>query len=247
MKILITNDDGLHAPGIHVLAEMAKKFGEVTVVVPDGARSAQSMALTIMTPVSVKPLHTEDNVEWWICSGTPADCVKLACSQLMEEQPDVILSGINHGSNASVNVLYSGTIGAALEGTMHDIPSIGFSICDHSMDVDMSFCLPLFEKVLSGVIKHGLPKGVCLNVNAPVGPVNGLRVCRQASGRWANDFTKDDAPRPWDYYWMVGDFFNTEPNEEADSASLEKGYVTIVPIQTDMTAYSALEYCKKLL
>ena len=247
MKILITNDDGLHAPGIHVLAEMAKKFGEVVVVVPDGARSAQSMALTIMTPVSVKPLHTEDNVEWWVCSGTPADCVKLACSQLMEEQPDVILSGINHGSNASVNVLYSGTIGAALEGTMHDIPSIGFSICDHSMDVDMSFCLPLFEKVLSGVIKHGLPKGVCLNVNAPVGSVNGLRVCRQASGRWANDFTKDDAPRPWDYYWMVGDFFNTEPNEEADSASLEKGYVTIVPIQTDMTAYSALEYCKKLL
>lgn len=247
MKILITNDDGLHASGIRVLAEMAKKFGDVVIVVPDGPRSAQSMALTIMTPVSVKPLHTEDNVEWWVCSGTPADCVKLACSQLMDEQPGIILSGINHGSNASVNVLYSGTIGAALEGTMHDIPSIGFSICDHSMDVDMSFCLPLFEKVLAGVIKHGLPKGVCLNVNAPIGPVNGLRVCRQASGRWANDFTKDNAPRPWNYYWMVGDFFNTEQDEEADSASLEKGYVTIVPIQIDMTAHFALEYCKKLL
>lgn len=247
MKILITNDDGIHAPGVHILAEMAKKFGDVVAVVPDGPRSAQSMALTVNTPIFAKPLHTDDGIEWWEVSGTPADCVKIAASQLVEHKPDVIISGINHGSNASVNVLYSGTVGAALEGTMHDVPSIAFSICDHSFDVDMQFCLPYFEKVLGGVLKYGLPNGVCINVNAPVGLIKGIRVCRQAFGRWANEFTKDNAPRPWNYYWMVGDFFNTENDEAGDSASLEKGYVTIVPVQVDMTSYSTLEHCKKFL
>lgn len=242
--ILITNDDGIEAPGIHLLAEMASKYGEVAVVAPDGPRSAQSMALTITMPVSAKIVEKTGNITWWKCSGTPSDCVKLACSQLLDRQPDLVLSGINHGSNASVNVLYSGTIGAALEGTMHDIPSIGLSICDHSFEVSFEYCLPYFEKVVAGVCEKGLPEGVCLNVNAPVGEVKGMRVCRQAKGKWANDFTKDNAPRTIDYYWMVGDFFNTEPDTAADQASIDEGYITITPIQTDMTAYSAMKFCE---
>lgn len=247
MNILITNDDGINAPGLGKLAEMASRYGNVFVVAPDGPRSAQSMALTITIPISAKIVRRENNITWYQCSGSPADCVKLACSQLLDPAPDIILSGINHGSNTSVNVLYSGTIGAALEGAMHNVPSIGFSICDHSLDVSFDYCLPHFERVLANTIKHGLPHDVCLNVNAPVGPVKGIRLCRQSAGRWANDFTRDNAPRTVDYYWMVGDFFNTEPDESADQASVELGYITVVPIQTDMTAFSAMEHCKKIV
>lgn len=246
--ILITNDDGIHAPGIKLLAEMAARHGEVVVVAPDSHRSAQSSALTIDHPVSAKVVRREEKITYWSCSGTPADCVKLAMSQLLEEKPDLVLSGINHGSNASVNVLYSGTMGAAIEGAMHDVPSIGFSINDHSLEVSFEYCLPYYEKILKRVLEKGLPKEISLNVNAPVGEIKGVRVCRQAAGRWANDFTLDNAPRPVKYYWMVGDFFNTEKNDpEADQVAMNEGYISIVPVQVDMTAYSAMEFCKENL
>lgn len=246
--ILITNDDGIQAPGIKLLATMASRYGEVVVVAPDGPRSAQSSALTINTPVSASIVRQEGNITYWACSGTPADCVKLAMSQLLERKPDLVLSGINHGSNASVNILYSGTMGAAIEGTMHDIPSVGLSINDHSLEVSFEYCLPYFERIIQRVMAKGLPHDVCLNVNAPVGPVEGLRVCRQAAGRWANDFTPDNAPRAVRYFWMVGDFFNTEQGDpEADQVSMNQGYITIVPVQVDMTAYAAMDFCRNNL
>lgn len=246
--ILITNDDGIQAPGIQLLAQMASRHGDVVVVAPDGPRSAQSSALTINNPVSARIVAQERNITFWSCTGTPADCVKLAMSQLLDRTPDLLISGINHGSNASVNVLYSGTMGAAIEGTMHDVPSVGLSINDHSLDVSFEYCLPYFESIVEKVLDKGLPHDVCLNVNAPVGEVKGLRVCRQAAGRWANDFTPDNAPRPVRYYWMVGDFFNTEQDDpEADQVSMSQGYITIVPVQIDMTAYQALDFCRKNL
>lgn len=246
--ILITNDDGIQAPGIQLLALMASRHGDVVVVAPDGPRSAQSSALTINYPVSAKIVSHEGNITYWSCTGTPADCVKLAMSQLLDRTPDLLISGINHGSNASVNVLYSGTMGAAIEGTMHDVPSVGLSINDHSLDVSFEYCLPYFESIVEKVLDKGLPHDVCLNVNAPVGEIKGLRVCRQAAGRWANDFTPDNAPRPVRYYWMVGDFFNTEQDDpEADQVSMSQGYITIVPVQIDMTAYQALDFCRKNL
>ena len=146
--ILITNDDGIQAGGIHELALLAKKYGRVTVVAPNGPRSAQSSALTIEQPVYAINHHSEDDIQWFSCSGTPTDCVKLAITQLMPERPQLILSGINHGSNASINVIYSGTMGAAIEGCLHGIPSIGFSLCNHSLNADFSPCLPFFEKIL---------------------------------------------------------------------------------------------------
>lgn len=246
--ILVSNDDGITSPGIHRLAEMAARHGRVVVVAPDGPRSGQAASLTINVPVSAHHIPSTDGIEWWSCSGTPTDCVKLALTQLMPEQPDIVVAGINHGSNASVNVLYSGTIGAAQEGTMHDLPSIAFSITDHAMDVDFSHCLPVFEQVLVRVLMHGLPHEVLLNVNSPVGPVHGLRVCRQASGRWANDFMEDNSPRSDRFFWMVGDFFNTEQDDpEADQVSIEQGYVTAVPVRIDRTDYDSLELLKRNL
>ncbi len=245
--ILITNDDGIQAGGIHELALLAKKYGRVTVVAPNGPRSAQSSALTIEQPVYAINHHSEDDIQWFSCSGTPTDCVKLAITQLMPERPQLILSGINHGSNASINVIYSGTMGAAIEGCLHGIPSIGFSLCNHSLNADFSPCLPFFEKILKDVIDNGLPKDVCLNVNAPAIPViKGIKVCRQAEGRWGDDFIPAEAPRPNKYYWMTGDFnFEKSDDLNLDQIALEAGYISIVPTTFDLTAYRAMDYCRR--
>ena len=200
MLILITNDDGIQAKGVQTIARVAAKYGNVVVVAPNGPRSAQSSALTIEVPVSVKPIPSDvENITQFAVSGTPADCVKLAISQLLDEKPDLVISGINHGSNASINVIYSGTIGAAIEGALHGIPSIGFSLCDHDADADFEPSLPYFEQIIAKTINSGMPKDICLNVNAPKGEVKGIRACRQAEGRWANDFGKTLAPRANDY------------------------------------------------
>lgn len=245
--ILITNDDGIQAKGIQTIARVAAKYGNVVVVAPNGPRSAQSSALTIEVPVSVKPVPSDvENITQYAVSGTPADCVKLAISQLLDEKPDLVISGINHGSNASINVIYSGTIGAAIEGALHGIPSIGFSLCDHAADADFEPSLPYFEQIIAKTIQSGMPKDICLNVNAPKGAVKGVRACRQAEGRWANDFGKTDAPRANDYYWLIGDFMFLNDNDmKADQCAIENGYITVVPLQFDMTAYKALDFCSQ--
>jgi 5'-nucleotidase len=203
--------------------------------------------LTIEVPVSVKPVPSDvENITQFAVSGTPADCVKLAISQLLDEKPDLVISGINHGSNASINVIYSGTIGAAIEGALHGIPSIGFSLCDHDADADFEPSLPYFEQIIAKTINSEMPKDICLNVNAPKGEVKGIRACRQAEGRWANDFGKTPAPRANDYYWLIGDFMFLNDNDmNADQCAIENGYITVVPLQFDMTAYKAIEFCKQ--
>lgn len=245
--ILITNDDGIQAKGIQTIARVAAKYGNVVVVAPNGPRSAQSSALTIEVPVSVKPVPSDvENITQFAVSGTPADCVKLAISQLLDEKPDLVISGINHGSNASINVIYSGTIGAAIEGALHGIPSIGFSLCDHDADADFEPSLPYYEQIIAKTINSEMPKDICLNVNAPKGEVKGIRACRQAEGRWANDFGKTPAPRANDYYWLIGDFMFLNDNDmNADQCAIENGYITVVPLQFDMTAYKAIEFCKQ--
>lgn len=247
MLILITNDDGIQAKGIQTIARVAAKYGDVVVVAPNGPRSAQSSALTIEVPVSVKPVPSDvENITQYAVSGTPADCVKLAISQLLDKKPDLVISGINHGSNASINVIYSGTIGAAIEGALHGIPSIGFSLCDHDADADFEPSLPYFEQIIAKTLNSQMPKDICLNVNAPKGEVKGIRSCRQAEGRWANDFGKTEAPRACDYYWLIGDFMFLNDNDmSADQCAIENGYITVVPLQFDMTAYKALDFCKQ--
>ncbi len=247
MLILITNDDGIQAKGIQTIARVAAKYGRVVVVAPNGPRSAQSSALTIEVPVSVKRVPSDnENITQYAVSGTPADCVKLAISQLLDQKPDLVISGINHGSNASINVIYSGTIGAAIEGALHGIPSIGFSLCDHDADADFEPSLPYFEQIIAKTINSGMPKDICLNVNAPKGAVKGIRACRQAEGRWANDFGKTEAPRANDYYWLIGDFMFLNDNDmKADQCAIENGYITVVPLQFDMTAYKALDFCSQ--
>ena len=171
------------------------------------------------------------------------DCVKLAIDQLLPRKPDLVLSGINHGSNASVNVIYSGTMGAAMEGSLHDVPSIGFSLCDHSSDADFTETLAYFKAIVKQVLRDGLPEGVCLNVNAPMGDLKGIRVCRQAHGRWANEYERHSAPRPLDYYWLIGDFNSVDAaSDDTDQWALDHGYVSIVPIHTDMTHYKTMEF-----
>lgn len=246
--ILITNDDGIRARGINAIADIAARHADVVIVAPDGPRSAQSSALTIEYPVSARRLPSDDGITRYAISGTPADCVKLAMSQLLHRRPALLISGINHGSNASANVIYSGTIGAAIEGCRHDIPSIGFSLCDHSPEADFSHALPFFERIILSTLHAAqpMPHNVCLNVNAPIGDIRGIRVCHQGEGIWADEFMKDPAPRSVDYYWMVGNFsYNGDPDDQtADQIALDQGYISIVPVHVDMTAYHALEYCR---
>ena len=204
--ILITNDDGIQAKGIRGLINLLASFADIWVVAPNGPRSAQSSAITVEIPVSVKPIVGVEGVTEVACSGTPTDCVKLAIDQLLPRKPDLLLSGINHGSNASINVIYSGTMGAAMEGSLHNVPSVGLSLCSHSADADFSLALPYFLDIIKQTLESGLPDGVSLNVNAPVGEIQGCRVSKQAHGRWANEFEKHDAPRLLDYYWLIGDF-----------------------------------------
>ncbi|MDR0829812.1 MAG: 5'/3'-nucleotidase SurE [Prevotellaceae bacterium] len=243
--ILITNDDGYNSKGINTLIELAKPFGKILVVAPDTPRSAQSSALTVAVPVTCNEICNEENLRIVACSGTPADCVKFAlCSQFpnFEGLPDIVLSGINHGANSSINVMYSGTMGATIEGTLYNIPSIGFSICDHNLDADFSICKKYFSEIIKDVLENGLPQGVCLNVNAPVGEIRGVKYCRQARGTWENEFLPSAAPLGRKCYWMTGDFINEEPQAaDTDEYALANGFISIQPVQTDFTDYGYLK------
>ncbi len=243
--ILITNDDGVQARGLAELTRLASRFGEVVVVAPDGARSGQSNAITMTQPLYRKRVSQTDNVTIYQCSGTPTDCVKMALNNVLERKPDLILSGINHGSNASINVIYSGTMGAVLEGCSQGVPSIGFSLCDHQPDADFSEALVPFEAILARVIEHSLPQGVCLNVNAPQGKIKGTRICCQTKGQWVEEFEARTTPFNQPYYWMTGRYENLEPtNTATDEWALNNGYVSVVPTTYDLTHYESLAWLK---
>lgn len=244
--ILITNDDGIYAKGITELIDIAREMGDVVVVAPDRARSAQSSALTITVPMMYETLKDTPELKMFACTGTPADCIKLALSEEMLEfnsKPDLIISGINHGSNASINIIYSGTLGAAIEGSLHGIPSIGFSLCDHTMGADFSHCKPYFRQIVKRVLEDStLPKNLCLNVNAPAGELKGMRLTRQSSGSWHKEIHRSEIPFGGSCYWMTGWFKNDEPGAiGTDETALSEGFVSIQPVSVDMTNYQLLK------
>lgn len=244
--ILVTNDDGYSAPGIRLLAELAQGFGDVIVLAPDGPQSGQSSALTVDVPVRVMLKEERPGCKLYKTNGKPADCVKVALNKILPEKPDFIFSGINHGSNASLNVIYSGTMGAALEGAIVGIPAIGFSITSHSWEVDFSNGITHMKNIIQNVIKQGLPHGVCLNVNIPDSEIKGVKVCRQSKGKWHKEFITNTDPRGQEYYWLTGEYLNGEPEAtDTDIWALNNGYISIVPVRCDMTDYGYLEKLQK--
>ncbi len=244
--ILISNDDGVYAKGLNELVEVMRLFGNIVVVAPDSPRSGMSHAITVDRPLRVTKLQDDAGLEVYSCTGTPVDCVKLACNQLLNRLPDFVISGINHGSNTSVSIIYSGTMGAALEGCIHGIPSIGFSLSDYNQDADFSRSKKVVARVFQTVAEHGLPEGICLNVNIPKGEVKGIRFCRQTRGKWVEEFEQRTDPHGRDYYWLTGYFNNSETEaRDTDDFALMEGFVSVVPVSTDMTAYTAFQFMQK--
>lgn len=249
--ILISNDDGYQAKGINVLVDMLRDMADILVCAPDSARSGYSCAFSATVPLRLTKQHEENGIEIWSSNGTPTDCVKLALSQLLDRRPDMVVGGINHGDNSSVNSHYSGTMGVTLEGCMKYIPSVAFSLCDHADDADFEPLRPYIRDITGRVLQQGLPKGVCLNVNFPVsekGEYNGVKICRMCQGSWLNEITTCHHPRGYDYYWMVGHYENDEPTStDTDRWALDHGYVAITPTRIDVTAYEEMEQLRSTL
>lgn len=243
--ILITNDDGVSAKGLKELTEVMRLFGDVVIVAPDSHRSGMSNAITVDHPIRVTKTIDEEGFQVYKCTGTPVDCVKLAFNQLLDRYPDFVVSGINHGSNTSISVVYSGTMGGALEGCIHGIPSIGFSLNDYEHEADFSRAKIYVARVFQQVAENGLPPFVCLNVNIPKGEIKGAKVCRQTSGKWVEEYDKRTDPHKREYYWMTGYFKNFEEDVvDTDITALENGYVSVVPVNADMTCYQTFERMK---
>jgi 5'-nucleotidase len=244
--ILISNDDGVQAKGLHALIEAIEPFGDIFVVAPEKGESGKSHAITITHPVRVSKIQENSHTVIYSCTGTPVDSVKLAINQLMPRKPDFLVSGINHGSNASISVIYSGTMGAAVEGCLNGIPSIGFSVLDHSNNADFSIAKAYIGSIFNNVINNGLPLGICLNVNFPVVPIDkikGIKVCRQTKGVWKEEYEKRKDPHNHDYYWLTGDFHNYEPEaKDTDEWALANNYISIVPIHVDLTSNAGIKH-----
>jgi 5'-nucleotidase len=242
--ILVCNDDGITAPGIRNLIAVANRLGEVVVVAPDGPQSGMGHAITINSTLRCDRYKVDQGPQVeYACSGTPVDCVKLAVNVVLPRRPDLILSGINHGSNSSINVIYSGTMSAAVEGALEGIPSIGFSLCDYSWEADFSPALPYIEHLARTVLENGLPQGVCLNVNIPKHDgiaYKGVKVARMARANWEEEFDVRKDPRGKTYYWLTGQFVNYDGGEDTDEWALKHHYISVVPISFDMTAHQTL-------
>ena len=248
--ILISNDDGYEAKGIRCLVDMLRDKGRIVVCAPEAARSGFSCAFSATTPLTLTLRERQgDNVEIWSSNGTPVDCVKLALSEILDRKPDIVIGGINHGDNGSVNTHYSGTMGVTIEGCMKYLPSVAFSLCNHEEDADFEPLRPYVRRFFDHVLSHGLPKGVCLNINFPVATeFRGVRLCRMAPGTWGQEITRCHHPRGYDYFWMVGHYNNDEPEaEDTDNWAVTHGYVSITPTRIDVTAYEAFEELSSLL
>lgn len=243
--ILVTNDDGITAPGIRALIEVMNTIGDVLVVAPDTPQSAMGHAITINDTLycnKIKPIDGQAQQEY-SCSGTPVDCVKLAVNEVLKRKPDLCVSGINHGSNSSINVIYSGTMSAAVEAGTIGIPAIGFSLLDYSLEADFEPAKKYVKKLVMECLENGLPKGVVLNVNIPKlteDKIKGIKVCRQANAHWEEKFDKRTNPLGRDYYWLTGEFVNNDKGEDTDEWALANGFVSVVPVQFDLTAHHAI-------
>lgn len=248
--LLLSNDDGYQAKGINELEKVAAQFGHVIVMAPDSPRSGFSTCITSEHPVSYKKISESDTIEVYSCTGTPVDCIKLALMELAPETPDLIISGINHGSNAGINAHYSGTMGAAFEGCMKRIPSIGFSLCDHRADADFTPLYPWIAKCIQDTLQNGLPEGVCLNVNFPEhAPYKGLKICTQDIGVWENEwFRTPIPPRNKEVFWITGSYRSLKKDDQTtDNWALDHGYIAVSPLQIDMTARSTMDALEKRL
>ena len=245
--ILISNDDGYQAKGIISLVDMLRDLADIIVCAPEDARSGFSCAFSATTPLRLYKRHEEPGIQIWSSNGTPVDCVKLALSQICPRKPDMVIGGINHGDNASVNTHYSGTMGVTLEGCMKYIPSVAYSLCDYREDADFEPLRSYIRKMTEHVLSEGLPIGVCLNVNFPlVKKYKGVRVCRMSLGTWGSEISTCHHPRGYDYYWMVGHYQNDEPDAiDTDRWALDNGYVAITPTRIDVTAHEAMKDLKK--
>lgn len=247
--ILLTNDDGLYAAGLKTLLEVMEEFGKVVLISTIESMSGMSQALTVKTPLRVKLLEENDNHRIYTCNGTPTDCVKLAINQLLDRMPDCVASGINHGSNASVSVLYSGTMAAAIEGCLYGITSVGFSLNNFSPSADFSVCKKYIRTVMKKLASEPLPAGVCLNVNIPAAKkdeIKGIKICRQSKGNWKEEFEKRKDPMGKTYYWLTGIFRNHEPEAtDTDEWAIVNNFVSVVPVTVDMTAHWYVDQLKE--
>lgn len=244
--ILVTNDDGITAKGIRTLISVMNEIGNVVVVAPDSPQSAQGHAITINETLYCDEIVIDSAApqKEYSCSGTPVDCVKMATHEILKRKPDLCVSGINHGSNAAINVIYSGTMSAAIEAGIEGIPSVGFSLLDYSANADFEPCKKIIRSISNQILNNGLPKGVVLNVNIPKltdKEIKGIKVCRQANAHWEEEFDKRTSPMGRDYYWLTGKFVNEDKGQDTDEWALENGYVSVVPTQFDLTAHHYIQ------
>lgn len=251
--ILISNDDGILAPGLHRLIETVEQFGDVIAVAPDMPQSGKSSAMTVNAPLRINnapsTVNVSENTKLFSVSGTPVDCIKLAMNRIVPRRPNLVLAGINHGSNAGVNIIYSGTMGAVLEGCIQGIPSIGFSLLHHSLSADFSHCLPWVEKIVKDVLDHSLPHDVCLNVNFPAQvEIDGLKVVRAARSHWTEEYQRYVDPHGKPFYWLTGGLINEEPDsEDTDMYWLDRNYASVVSATPSQNAIDAIAAIKTRL
>jgi 5'-nucleotidase len=247
--ILVTNDDSVSAKGIHALVDVASKFGKVVVVAPDKPQSGMGHAITINHPLRLTKIDLFGEIEAYSCSGTPVDCVKLAIYEVLHRKPDLILSGVNHGENSSTNVLYSGTMSAAIEGAMEGISSIGISLADYEANADFTATKYFSSIIIDKVLNMEFPKGVCLNVNVPKllqNEIKGIKICKQAHAFWADRFDKREDQFGRTYFWLTGEFSDVDNRPDTDLHALKQGFVSVVPTLYDLTAYDKMTHFENL-
>jgi 5'-nucleotidase len=245
--ILVTNDDGITAPGLRALVRFMNDIGDVVVVAPDSPQSGMGHAITIDSTLYSKKMDLDMEagaMEEYSCSGTPADCVKLALHELLSRKPDLCVSGINHGSNSSINVIYSGTMSAAIEAGIEGIPAIGFSLCDYSWEANFGHAEESVKRITREALTNGIPKGVVLNVNIPKlngQALQGIKICRQARANWKEKFDKRTNPMGKNYYWLSGEFELLDKGDDTDEWALAHHFVSVVPTQFDLTAHHVIQ------
>ena len=242
--ILVTNDDGITAPGVRNLINFMNEIGEVIVVAPNSPQSGKGHAITINSTLSFEELNLEGPQRDFSCSGTPVDCVKMALDKILPRRPDIVVSGINHGANSSINVIYSGTMSAAVEAGVEGLPAIGFSLLDFSWEADFMQAKDFIQDIVRKTLKNPMPKGVVFNVNIPnltKEEIKGVKICKQANAKWEESFDERINPHGKKYYWLTGYFNNMDESEDADETALANGFISIVPVKFDLTAYEYID------
>ena len=242
--ILVTNDDGISAPGIRALISVMNEIGNVVVIAPDSPQSAMGHAITINSTLHCHKIKIDDGPQIeYSCSGTPADCVKLGINEILDSKPDICVSGVNHGSNSSINVIYSGTMSAAIEATIEGVPAIGFSLLDYRWKANFNHIKNYIKEITLKALDKGIPKGIALNVNFPnliESEIKGIKICRQAKAYWIEKFDKRKNPQGKEYYWLTGEFINEDKNTDTDEYALKSGYISIVPVKHDLTDHDSI-------